>query len=67
MVSLSVLSSVLFCTIGFISGCYCQRRKRMTDGTSSQPAPLYDTVHVLQQDINKRNIELRENVAYGQV
>ena len=32
--------------------------------TPNQPAPLYDTV---QQNVSKQNIELRENVAYGQV
>ena len=63
LVSVSILSSVLFCAIGTVGGRRCKCKQR----TSSQPAPLYDSVHVIQQDMNQKNIELRENVAYGQV
>ena len=69
LVSVSILSSVLFYAIGTVSGCFCRRCKckRPNDGASSQSAPLYDSVHVIQQDMDKKNIELRENVAYGRV
>ena len=69
LLSVSILSSILFYAIGTVSGCFCRRCKckQPIDGTSSQPAPLYDSVHVIQQDTDKKNIELRENVAYGRI
>ena len=69
LVSVSILSSILFYAIGTVSGCFCRRCKckQPTDDTSNPPAPLYDSVHIIQEDMDKKNIELRENVAYGRV
>ena len=70
-----VASSVIVFTmasfiIGFLCGHFC-RRERKRDGKHSQseqtqtPRPdIYDDV-VLQQ--HERNLELKENVAYGRI
>ena len=70
LVFVSILTSVLFYAIGFFNGCFCHRHRCdwiPSNGMPNQPAPLYDNVHDLQKDTRQKNIELRENVAYGQV
>ena len=68
-VSVFILSSVLFLTIGLVCGCYCgQKWKKFVDKVTKkksalpQPNPLYEDVVIPVQDV-----ELKENAAYSSV
>ena len=66
------VTSILFFTVGFLCGHFCQKKRKssataaeavppMTTGGQTQ-IPYYDDV-VLQQC--EQELELKENVAYG--
>ena len=70
-VSVFILSSVLFLTIGLVCGCYCGQKwkksvnkvsRNIPEAVQSQPNPLYEDVVIPVQDV-----ELKENAAYSSV
>ena len=63
-----VVTSILFFTIGFLTGCFCHNKRKKAENispTEQIQTPYYDDV-VLQQ-CEKQELELKENVAYAPV
>ena len=63
-----VVTSILFFTVGFLTGCFCHNKKKKEEKISppeQMQTPYYDDV-VLQQH-EEQGLELRENVAYAPV
>ena len=58
-VTVFVVASVLFFTVGFLCGHFRQKMK-----ANNQTIPLYDTVHPKQYE---QELQMKENVAYGPV
>ena len=75
-VTVFAVASILFFTVGFLCGHYCQKnRKPSTAAAETVPPvpaggqtqiPCYDDV-VLQHHGQETHLELKENVAYGPV
>ena len=69
-VTVFAVASILFFIVGFLCGCFCQK-KRKTAAETFPPAggqrqiPYYDDV-VLQQP-DEQDLELKDNVAYAPV
>ena len=73
LVTVYVLSSVLFCLIGCACGWFGHkhRAKGSDKGTHSQPGPLYGDLQPTSipeaRDQERADFELKENVAYRPV
>ena len=69
-VTVFFVASILFFFTGFLSGHFCQQKKRLAVETSPAAGgqtqiPYYDDV-VLQQP-DEQDLELKDNVAYAPV
>ena len=70
-VAVFAVTSILFFTVGFLCGHFCQKKRKTCTAVETVPPaggqtqiPYYDDV-VLQQP--EQELELKENVAYGPV
>ena len=66
-ITVFVVTSILFFIVGFLCGHFCQKERKMADEIVPQCAKtqgtcIYDVVQKQEQEL-----ELEENVAYGQV
>ena len=66
-----ILSSISFFIIGFVSGWFSRRRRRERSHDEAIPSPssrqsvLYEDIDLMQTADDNRNLEMKENVAYG--
>ena len=66
-VTVFVLTSIVFFTVGFLCGHFCQNKRKTAGNVShkkTQRTPYYNDV-VLQQ--HQQELDLKENVVYGPI
>ena len=72
-VTVFIASSILFFTIGFVSGRFSKREKSSSnahtseDGTIQTQSPQQSVVYenIIAQRQHDKDLELKDNVAYG--
>ena len=65
-VTVFVVASTLFFIVGFLSGHFCRKQRKMTESGQGH-TPYYDDVVLKQHHEHEQGLQLKENVAYGSV